>query len=292
MKTFISASDTFVKFVKEIDPSVKWLRDIKPEHFTKYMDSIRGLTSRTQVQYSTQLEKLDRYIKQDFRGHGFITQDNKFQRVEGWKSVSTRSDRALAYTEESRYRLEARLSHRQSIIEIASFTGLRKDELDQLRVRNIDFTNKTINVEDGKGGRERTIPLRPEIESRFLSMIQEKGLNDRILDVKMATVQREIGQVNKDNGFKGRNLHSFRHEYALREYKERYTHYRQMGYSRSQARYKARSEVSALLGHGKQGNEKAILSGEGEAKGRVSVTYEYITGSEGREIENEVEARL
>ena len=292
MKSFISASDTFVKFVKQIDPSVKMLRDIKPDHFKQYMDKIDKLTERTKHSYLNQLERLNHYIQNDYRGKGFITPENRPVNVDRWKSIHTRTDRALAYDSSSREKLENHLPNRTNEIEILSHSGLRKSELDALKVKNIDFEAKTIHIESGKGGRERTVPLRPEIESRLKELVSNKSLDSRAINVKTDTIQREISQINKKYDLPSRSLHSLRHEYALREYKERYEAHRRSRESKSVSRIKARREVSALLGHGRVGSEKAILTGKGDAGGRISVTYEYITGGEGQAIEAEVEARL
>ena len=292
-KTFLRASCTFVNFVKSQDTNVKFLRDIKPEHFEKYVEHIKekGLSTRTIKGYSVQLEKLDHFIRDDFKGQGFINDNNRVVMEKNWKSGKTRSDRALSYDENSREKLQNALEKYSDTIKIVSYTGMRKESIDHLRVEHVHLDKQTITLIE-KGGREREIPLRQEILNEIKSLVAGKNQDDRVFSVKSATLSSAIYRHNKENGLPMRSLHSLRHEYAQREYRERYKSHRENGELRIDADKKARSETSALLGHGKIGSEQGILDGKSDATGRVQVTYEYVDGKTASAIRDEVEAEL
>ncbi len=53
------------------------------------------------------------------------------------------------------------------IVELIYGTGLRVSELTRLRVMDIDFANGIVRVVDGKGGKDRAVPLPHSLEDRL-----------------------------------------------------------------------------------------------------------------------------
>ena len=53
------------------------------------------------------------------------------------------------------------------IVELVYGTGMRVSELTRLRVMNIDFGNGVVRVIDGKGGKDRAVPLPKSLEDRL-----------------------------------------------------------------------------------------------------------------------------
>ncbi len=47
----------------------------------------------------------------------------------------------------------------RTIIEVLYSTGIRREELLGLNIRDIDFNERTIRINEGKGGRDRIVPL-------------------------------------------------------------------------------------------------------------------------------------
>ena len=70
---------------------------------------------------------------------------------------------------------------KRMILELIYGTGMRVSELTRLRVLNIDFDNSHIAIKDGKGGKDRIVPLPKKIEEPLrihLSKVKEMHNQD------------------------------------------------------------------------------------------------------------------
>lgn len=96
------------------------------------------------------------------------------------------------------------LANWQPIIRFLQATGLRRDELEHLRVRDIVEENlayqhrPTVFVANGKGGKARTVPALPGCEQDVLSQQGEREASDLVF----ARIPKRL------------RIHSYRREYA------------------------------------------------------------------------------
>lgn len=78
-------------------------------------------------------------------------------------------------TEEEIEELIAAIDH--ALVKLAvrtmSKTGLRVSELCQLELEDVDLTKKVIQVIDGKGGKDRTVPINKELEKHLEKYLTE-----------------------------------------------------------------------------------------------------------------------
>lgn len=138
--------------------------DLTEERMTKYMASRKaeGVSNRT---INLELSVLSRA-----KGHPFKLVWPKLKRLEERHDVG----RALSLDEETRL-IEAANKNRSRLIgpfvRIGLMTGMRSDEIRQLRWSQIDFEKKQITVGKAKtaAGRGRMIPINPTLEA-VLSM--------------------------------------------------------------------------------------------------------------------------
>ncbi|MFC1944119.1 tyrosine-type recombinase/integrase, partial [Chloroflexota bacterium] len=68
------------------------------------------------------------------------------------------------------------------LIETACKTGLRRSELANLRVRDINFDNRRLKVVSGKGAKDRVIPLLNDLTEKLAELCCRKELDERVFE--------------------------------------------------------------------------------------------------------------
>lgn len=74
------------------------------------------------------------------------------------------------------------------------YTGLRKSELLNLKVMDVDIDNRTIFVRNGKGAKDRILPMSHTLASRLKKYIQERKKKNK-------TCPEFFASNNKNQGF-------------------------------------------------------------------------------------------
>jgi integrase len=113
------------------------------------------------------------------------------------------------------------------IIKTLYWLGLRRKELAELDVRDIDFDRKRVNVRQGKGGKTRIVPI---IDDEYIGDIkhliggrkegpvflsnQDKNLSLRAINYIIEYTGNKAGIQNPHPGRKHLNPHLFRHSIA------------------------------------------------------------------------------
>ena len=129
------------------------------------------------------------------------------------------------------------------LVELAYNSGLRRGELANLEVGDILITEKALIVRDGKGLKDRTVPLPSRVLKLLEDYIQNMNTDDRVFNVKPAAISDKISRIAKRTGVKI-HAHSLRHGYATRLLEKG-------------ANLKA---VQELLGHSRIGTTETYLS--------------------------------
>ena len=98
------------------------------------------------------------------------------------------------------------------IVELALKTGMRRSELANLAVKDIhkDF----LVVLNGKGGKDRIIPLIPSVALRLQNFTQNMKPDNNVFQLKPACISNKIKQFAKKAGIDGFHTHSMRHKFA------------------------------------------------------------------------------
>lgn len=76
------------------------------------------------------------------------------------------------------------------------FTGMRISEVAALKIQDIDFDRGVIEVRDGKGGKDRTIPMMPRLSQTLSLWINNEVAYDEKV-IKMKTKQKKKLVINK-----------------------------------------------------------------------------------------------
>ena len=104
------------------------------------------------------------------------------------------------------------------IFKIFIQTGIRLNELTNIKISKIDFSDRSMKVL-GKGNKERTVYLSPNI-SESIKKYVENSDREYLFEGKSnghisnRTVQKIISEMYKKVGAEGYTVHSLRHTYA------------------------------------------------------------------------------
>lgn len=98
------------------------------------------------------------------------------------------------------------------IVELALKTGMRRSELANLIKKDIhsDF----LVVRNGKGGKDRVIPLIPSVAERLRNFTSNMLPEDNVFQLKPACISNKIKQFAKKAGLTNFHTHSMRHKFA------------------------------------------------------------------------------
>jgi integrase/recombinase XerD len=97
-------------------------------------------------------------------------------------------------------------------IAILMDTGLRIGELMALRLGDVNFTQGVLVVRQGKGQKQRAIPLTVRASLALRSQSQGRGAQHRVIDAGTARNMYEaIVRLARSIGLEGVHPHSFRH---------------------------------------------------------------------------------
>ena len=117
--------------------------------------------------------------------------------------------------------LDNKRSHKKSIlrdkllIELAYNSGLRREELSNLKAKDILIAPRLLIVRSGKGRKDRVVPLPSSIIDKLQSYIGDMNLEDRLFKLTPGTISDKIHRVAQKAGVKI-HTHSLRHAYATR----------------------------------------------------------------------------
>ncbi|MFC2020023.1 tyrosine-type recombinase/integrase [Chloroflexota bacterium] len=114
--------------------------------------------------------------------------------------------------------IENKRSHKYSIVRdsllvsLALKTGMRRSELGNLEVK--DIHPDLLIVRNGKGGKDRSIPLAPAIAKRLQNFIEGKQPAENVFGLKPACISNKIRRFARKAGLDGFHTHTMRHKFA------------------------------------------------------------------------------
>ncbi len=99
------------------------------------------------------------------------------------------------------------------LVETACKTGLRRTELANLRIKDIDFLNRRLKVVGGKGSKDRVIPLANGLVCKLNSLCDERNPEDRVFGLSSRSLGMKIYSWAKKAGVE-LHTNSFRHYFG------------------------------------------------------------------------------
>ncbi len=99
------------------------------------------------------------------------------------------------------------------LLETAAKTGLRRSELADLTVADIDFRGSRLKVIEGKGGKDRVVPILPALLADLQALCADKKQSDRVFGLNPRSLGMKFHTWAKKAGV-DLHTHSFRHYFA------------------------------------------------------------------------------
>jgi len=99
------------------------------------------------------------------------------------------------------------------LVNLAVNTGLRRAELANLKVDDIDFGLKVLVVRQGKGSKDRVVPLTNQLVEKLKKFIAGKGKAERLLGLQATSISGKIRYWSRKAGV-DIHTHSLRDRFA------------------------------------------------------------------------------
>ena len=102
------------------------------------------------------------------------------------------------------------------ILDTMTMTGLRRGEIVNLRVGDLYFNDgrSLLMVKNGKGAKDRCIPLNPTIASRLQEYIIDRKLSGKVFPITARNLSIKIHTWARKAGIPQIHTHSFRHKFT------------------------------------------------------------------------------
>lgn len=237
-------ASNFANYMKENHSEIKMVKDVQAKHIQSFLNSkAETCSQKTVEQYASKFNKLENIVNNTYNTNadykGFVVPAAK----------ENTKIRDVAMTRDDFQKLQNGFSNSKSsareAIQLSAKLGLRVSETVKLQGRDINLKENTVHIADGKGGRDRDVPIRSEDKQYFANLKASVGETERICPVQSDSinkaVQRCMERVGIAEQYKDTSIHSIRKMYA----QEQYDRYREQGMEINQALGK----VSIDLGH-------------------------------------------
>ena len=100
-----------------------------------------------------------------------------------------------------------------TLIQTAMKTGMRRSEMGNLKVEDINLDKGRLYVRGGKGDKDRVIPIHPDLVEGLRRLIEGKAGDDSVFGLLPRSIGNKFRQWSKKAGV-NIHTHSFRHYFA------------------------------------------------------------------------------
>ena len=186
----------FRTFLGEYPPS--------PELGVSFLAQFRQRKATTLYRYNSILRGFLTWYGEEF--------DNKIKVPDTLPAYIEDSDLAKLKTA-----MSSKKSHKQVIernlliIDLICMTGLRREEVSNLAVKDVNLERQYLVVREGKGAKDRIVDLVPSLIEKLRGYIKVKNPEERIFNLEPSTISGLIKWAAKRAGI---NLHT----HSLRDY--------------------------------------------------------------------------
>lgn len=244
-KNLIDLSSNFANYMKENYKDIKLVKEVRAEHIQSFLNQKASQCSNaTLKQYEAKFNKLEKIVNKTY---------NINAKYKGYTLPLAKENtkiRDSSMSKDDFMKLEKSFitskSSAKIAIQLTARVGLRVSECAKLQGRDINLNDNVIHVEDGKGGRNRDVPIREEDKKYFADLKAKIGDMERVCPVRADSINKAIDRAMIGEGIRNKyadtSIHCIRKMYAQKEYDK----FRSEGMEIKQAL----QEVSKLLGHG------------------------------------------
>lgn len=223
------SNQTIIGYQKDLNKLIQWLEtkkngpvynnEVCKEDIQKYLEEMRGrgcsASTRNRVMYV-------------LRSYYSFINDETLNPVEEIKPVKTRIKKRTYLQKEEVEKLVETIEHptiRFTVL-TAYYTGLRPSELLNLHLEDVDLKSDLIHVKQGKGNKDRDIPICEDLKLSLLQYLEEYRpevasekffATARSGSLSMQFLNRKIGEAVRHLKWKKSvTAHTLRHSFASR----------------------------------------------------------------------------
>lgn len=256
-KNLIDFTANFANFMKENFNEIKFVKDIKSEHAQAFLNEKAQICTRaTLEQYTSKLNKMCNLINSTYKSSN-INFDIATPESKSSKQVLKDKQITVEHYELVKNNMRG---NGLNALELARNFGLRVSEITKLQKRDIDLENKVVRVIDGKGGRDRNVPIETPRQLNFATKLLNSIKGDkfqRVVEVKDNAVNmaftRALEKVGLKEEYNFNKIHSVRKLYA----QEQFNICRKKGLSIKESL----GRVSVNIGHSEErGQDKELIN--------------------------------
>jgi site-specific recombinase XerD len=213
----------FIEFIQSI--RVDWNNPKKLERLdiVGFMNRLAGLR-RTGTTRARKLASLRHFLK--FLKENDIIAGNPAETV--IRARKEEKDPTVLFKNEYKALLfEAQGNSRDYAILLTFLkSGIRESELADLQIDDVDFVHDTLRVREGKGKKERTVPLMPELKRALRRYVGDRDQQDNIVDEETLFLARNGTSLNPSSirklvkkyytkaGVRKSGVHTLRHTFS------------------------------------------------------------------------------
>ena len=116
--------------------------------------------------------------------------------------------------------MASRKSHKKKaqrdilLVDTARLTGLRRAELANLKIGQLDFANQVVVVRSGKGLKDRSVPLAQSLSAKLEAFCRGREPDESLFGLKAVTISGKISSWAKKAGCPQIHAHSLRHQFG------------------------------------------------------------------------------
>lgn len=244
-KALINICSQFAMYMKKENSDIKYVKNIKVEHVQAFLNhkAKAGCSKETLRTYWSYMHKMGNLINATYHA------DVDFKCCFVPAPVRQDKIRCHAMNDEDFHKLVCSYgkdSVLRDVLNIAYYTGLRADEIVNLRGCDIDIEHKVLKVFHGKGGKNRDVPIDSSNIAYFKELKSKYQNHEKIVKIAKNSIYKSINRHKAASGIKHKYyhtaIHAIRKNYAQRKYND----YRNQGDKSADAL----SKVSVILGHG------------------------------------------
>lgn len=251
-KNLINVFSNFSNYMRKNHTGIKQVKNVKTEHIQAflYVKQSEGVSQETLKTYTSAFRKMQNLVNATYNAH--VDYSSIITPI-SMRSNKLRSNSMCDTHFNTLYNTFKEDSPTAIALQMSFRSGLRVEETSKIKAKSIDLEHKCIHIVDGKGKKNRTIPMLTGDDFKYYSDLKAKfNDNDRLVSLQKDSINRNINRHLKSLSLKQNysktSIHSIRKNFAQR-YFDKLRH-DEMNTKESL------SMVSLALGHGHDRAEK------------------------------------
>ena len=213
----------FIEFLQSI--RVDWNNPLKLTRLdiVAFMNRLAGLR-RTGTTRARKMASIRHFLK--FLKENDVIAGNPAETIPRVRKEE--KDPAVLFKNEYKALLFEAQGNRRDYAILLTFlkSGIRESELADLQIDDVDFLHNELTVREGKGKKERTIPLMPELKTALGRYVGERDQQENVVDVETfflakngtslnpSSIRKLVKKYYTKAGVRKSGVHTLRHTFS------------------------------------------------------------------------------